>query len=124
MWNFSELCKNIFKNFIADTKTISSGKQYISYLWCISDIFNALVNIFSVSGAIIFAGKSSSRAMSAIHGALVRNQKKYSVRISVRQPGSWGVLILMKRVKHICIASVSFCKGWHCLHSYRAPWII
>src|SRR5665648_778359 len=124
MWNFSKLCKNIFKNFIADTKTISSGKQYISHLWCIPDIFNALVNVFSASGAIIFAGKSSSRAMSAIHGALVCNQKKYSVRISVRQPGSWRVFILMKRVKHICFTSVSFRKGWYSLHSYRAPWII
>ena len=122
--DLSQLLDDVFEDVIFHQKSVAAGEQNVSYDGSLSDVLDALIDIFQGTGAVRFASQSSSGAVSAVHGALVGDQEQNSVRISVGEAGSRGVFIFVKRVQHVRIASVVLSDNGNSLHSDRAAGIV
>ena len=57
---------DVFQSFVFYAERITAGKQYVTNLRSLSDVFDTCVDIFSGSRAVSFTRESSSGAVSAV----------------------------------------------------------
>ena len=122
--NLSEFADDVLKSFILNKQSITAGEKYVSNLRSVSDVFDTSVDIFLGSCTVCLARKSSSCAVTAVHGALVRDKEENSIRISVRKARCRRVCILVERIRVIGFRSMHFQKSRNSLHSYRVSLVI
>ncbi len=111
--NGSEPTDDFFQPFVGENQRVAAGKKHIAHFRVALDVVESMFQLFLPEGKILAADHSAAGAVAAVHGAFMRQKKKYPVRISVHQPGRGGILVFAQRVGHVAGLHVKFPDGWN-----------
>ncbi len=108
MRNGAQPAQKTFEFFIAQQQRVAATQQHVTDFLVLRDIFDLLVEFGMKIIAVRVADEPRARAITAIRGAPVGDQKQHAVGIPVHQTGHGRVRILAARVAHFPGRSVCF----------------
>ena len=90
-----------FQHLVANHECITTREQHVAHLRGACDVVDGGLNAVLRGFAVMLAGKTSARAVTAVHGTHVGDQEQYSVWVAVGEAWNGRILILVQRVKQI-----------------------
>ncbi len=124
MRNGGELRNHPLKEVFVNGKGVSPGEKHIPERGGVADVVDALGDLLLAVGLVGFPGVTPSGAVTAIHGALIRHEKKSPVGIAVGESRDGGIHVLMKWIVDVCPRDVGLHHGGDRLHAHGAGRVV
>ena len=89
---------DVLQGVVLDHQGVTAGQQHVADLGVGGHIIDALVDLLHRHFAVVLTGKTTTGAVTAVHGTLVGDQQQHAVGIAVSQAGGGRVGILVQRI--------------------------
>ena len=93
-------------------------------MFIISDVFNSPHDLFHGNVLVMLPRESSSGAVTAVHGALVRNKEQNPVRITMGHARNGAELIFSQGIRVFIRRKIQFIRSGNCLFPDRVVRIV
>ena len=99
--NFAQAFQNVFNTVVAHQQGIAARKQHVANLRRTGNIGNGIIDALGGRSGVFLSGKAAARAMAAIHGAHIGDEKEHAVGVSMRESRHGRVAVFVQRVFQI-----------------------
>ena len=101
MRDLAQARDDVFQFLVAHHQGVATREQHVAYALGLLDIFEGFLDTVGAAFVVGLAGKTTARAVTAVHGAHVGDKEQHAVRITVGQAGRRRVFVLVQRVEQV-----------------------
>ena len=94
----AQLADDVIEHIVAYHQAVAAAEQNVAHFGMMAHIVDAGVYLVLGHFAVMLAGETAARAVTAIHAALVGDEQQHAVGIPMGQTRAGGVDILVQRI--------------------------
>ena len=99
--NLADLTDDILEELVVDEQRVTTRQENIPHLLVLTNVADCRVNLAPGAPCVSHACKASARAVTAIHAALVRNEKEHAIGVPMRQAVDRRINLLIEGIVQI-----------------------
>ena len=106
MRNGAEFLYDVLETLVRDHKRVATREEDVANLWSLSYILNALLDVVHRVLGVFLTSKTTACAVTAVHGAHIRDEKQDAVWIAVSKTRNRRVRVLVKWIEEVSLGAM------------------